>query len=411
MHRRTIATPAPTSARTFEEAFGEPLRRVLDLSTWSNGDDLAQVYERVATEVEAAVRQEARVRGPIRGDLFPRIGKGPGAPRGAGVYQATLEDLKRIHHGLLFTGGVEVCDATSYSHDTLPLTVTQLGVVLVAYNGRIGSWVQRLYRRDLREAPRDPLEEALQLLERRDNRGGINQPEERDDLTTLARRAIMTYAERAALLYHSAAPWRMGHGSPAPHELLTGAAVRLDLMIESTRMLEALICGHRKFVFVASEPSNRLLLTIGDALRPLEFAVVETLRDRVGRLVADTEYDVPTASDTTLPDGQRLSPREWIVRFRDEVASKVVVGVYRASELAPPQLFYAHVDHSHEAALVALADSVLQPHRGFPMLIDLADKVCATTFGAESLAGAIQRAYQRAGQPLRYLTERMTRHR
>ena len=41
--------------------------------------------------------------------------------------------------------------------------------------------------------------------------------------------------------------------------------------------------------------------------------------------------------------------------------------------LAPPQLFYAHEDHADIAALVALADSVLQEQRGFPLLIDLAD--------------------------------------
>ena len=61
--------------------------------------------------------------------------------------------------------------------------------------------------------------------------------------------------------------------------------------------------------------------------------------------------------------------------------------------------------------MIALADSVLQPHRGFPALIDLADKVCAITFGPESLAAPLQLAYTRAGAPLRYLSERVTRRR
>jgi hypothetical protein len=181
-------------------------------------------------------------------------------------------------------------------------------------------------------------------------------------------------------------------------------------MVEATKLLEELICVHKKFVFVPSEPAARLLLTIGDALQPLEFAVVETLREHISAIVERSEYYLPTASDTTIA-GRRLSPREWMARFRDEVASQVVVGVYRASELAPAQVFYAHVDHAHEAALIALADSVLQPHRGFPMLLDLADRVCSVTYGPESLAGPLQRAYTRAGAPLRYLSERMTRHR
>ena len=86
-----------------------------------------------------------------------------------------------------------------------------------------------------------------------------------------------------------------------------------------------------------------------------------------------------------------------------------MVDVYRASELAPAHLFYAHVDHAHEAALIALADSVLQPHRGFPMLIDVANAICSATFGSDTLAGPLQLAYTRAGAPLRYLSERMTR--
>ena len=84
-------------------------------------------------------------------------------------------------------------------------------------------------------------------------------------------------------------------------------------------------------------------------------------------------------------------------------------GVYRATPIAPAQVFYAHVDHVHEAAHIALADSTLQEHRGFPMLVTLADTVCTATFGTDSLVPQIQVAYTDAGAPLRYQTERQTR--
>jgi hypothetical protein len=77
--------------------------------------------------------------------------------------------------------------------------------------------------------------------------------------------------------------------------------------------------------------------------------------------------------------------------------------------MAPPQLFYAHRDHAHEAALIAMADSVMQEHRGFPMLVDLADTVCRSTFGADSFTASTQLAHAQAGEPFRYLTERQTR--
>jgi len=220
----------------------------------------------------------------------------------------------------------------------------------------------------------------------------------------------MTYAERAILLKRSHAPWLMGHGNPAAQELLSGAAGSIDLVIEATRVLEELICRHKKFVFVPSEPVDRVLLTIGDALGPLEYAIVRPLADQIAGFLASADYDLRTTSDTTV-DGRRLAPREWMARFRDEIADKVAVGVYRASEVAPARLFYAHVDHAHEAALIALADSLMQPHRGFPMLIDVAHHVCAATMGPDTLAGPIQAAYTRAGVPLRYVGERMTRDR
>jgi hypothetical protein len=97
--------------------------------------------------------------------------------------------------------------------------------------------------------------------------------------------------------------------------------------------------------------------------------------------------------------------------FKDDCGTKVVMGLYRASWLAPPQVFYAHEDHVHEAVLIAMADSVLQEHRGFPMLIDLADNMCKTMFGADHFEASIQLAYAAAGDPFSYLSERQTRRR
>ena len=46
---------------------------VLDIDSWRTGEDPGEMYERIAAEVEEAVRQEARVRDPIRSLVFPRI--------------------------------------------------------------------------------------------------------------------------------------------------------------------------------------------------------------------------------------------------------------------------------------------------------------------------------------------------
>ncbi len=401
--------PLPeVDADTFTAAFGESLQATLDLNTWQPGENLAALYDRLAAEVRAAVAQEQRVVEPFRRMVFPRLQKRHGAPPGAGVHTVSVEELERVHRGLLFNGAVEACDGTIQVHDALPLTVFQVGVGLVAYQGSESTWVQRLYRRDLRIALSDPAEEALQLLERRNQRGGLEALSTRDHLSQLARRAIMAYAERAILLRRATAPWRLGHGSPVPFELLTGSG-SLDLMVEATRLLEELICGHQRFVFVPSSPPQRLLLSIGQALRPLQYAIVQRLTEYLAPVFEHGVWRGRVTVDTTV-DGQRLSPEAWVRRFRDQVVSQVVVGVYRASAVAPPQLFYAHVDHAHVAARIALADSVLQEHRGFPLLLDMAHRLCATSFGRDTLYGPLDVAYTEAGAPLRYLSERTTRY-
>lgn len=405
-------TPRPqeyleVSPEEFRESFGEDLHQTLDLDTWMAGEDLAKAYERIAAEVRDAVAQEDTLCKYIRAEMFPRLGNYPGAPQGAGVYQAREANLQRIHRDLLFSGRVEACDGTRQVHDTLPVTIHQIGISLVSYQGNQGSWGHRLFRRDLRVSGGNPVAEMIELPERRDQRGGLNQPSKRDTLSDLAGRAIMGHVERAILLNRSTAAWRMGHGNPAPYELLTGSG-SLDLMIEATKVIRALVEGHQRFIFVTSEPSDRLTLSIGQALRPLEFAVVRSLKELSNRTVNEGHYRMKVTADTHW-DGQKLTPYEWIKRFRDVVAPQVVVGVYRATRLSTPQMFYAHADHFDIAAHIALADSILQEHRGFPMLIDLAHDKCSRTFGPDTLHSPVSTAYVDAGAPFRYLSERSSR--
>jgi hypothetical protein len=399
MEQEDVVLPSPViESYDFQAAFGEKLSDTLDLDTWMLGEDIVSAYGRLEQEVAEALAKENEYRQKIREVVFSRLRGAPGSPRNAGVYQANPADLERIHTGLLFNGGVEVCDGTRLVHDTVPLTITQIGVSLVSYNGQQGSWVHRLFRRDLRTRVSDPVQEVLDVLERREGReaqglGG-------DSLSVLARRGIMAYAERAILAQKSDAMWRMGHGSPAPYELLTGLwSSQRDRIKLSLDLIRWYVLEHRRFVFIPSAPRNRHWLTIGNALNPLEFAILQTL-------APDVQYMID-AGGYRDESGVRPAMQE----FCDEVAPYIVVGLYRVWEGSPPYLFYAHVDHAEMAAHIAMADSVLQEHRGFPMLIDLADTVCRTTLGMDSLMPSVQVAYSDAGHPFRYLGERETRQR
>ena len=381
------------SADTFSVAYGEPLDRTLDIDSWQTGGDLEGLYERLEREVRAAVEIENTQRETIRREIFPRLRNRPGAPRGAGCYRVTTSDLRRVHQALLFNGAVEACDGTSVEHDTLPVTITQIGICLVSYQGDQGSWSQRLFRRDLRASTGSALDDLLALLDNRAARGSVD-ADERGRLSDLARRGIMTYAERAILARKSTGVWRVGHGNPAPYELLTGSG-SMDLLDRAMEIIRELVLNHRKFLFVPSAPSDRRWLTLGQALYPLEFAILETITDRMLAIVNRGHYN--------------RQYRAKAENFCREIGPNVVLGVYRASAAAPAYLFFSHIDHACEAALIAMADSVLQEHRGFPMLIDLADAICRTTFGNDIFSNAVQMAYAHAGEPFRFLNERQTR--
>lgn len=393
----TLTKPKADFAE-FESAYDEKFSDTLDLDTWTLGEDVAAFLDRTEQEIAEAVERESAAAKYVREIVFPQISTTPGAPKNAGKYEARRSDLERVHRGLLFNGGVEACDGTRVVHDTLPLTITQIGVSLVSYNGQQGSWAHRLYRRDLRARMSDPVEEVLNLLHRREKRGGQGQEEEgKENISVLAGRGIMAWAERAILRDKSNAIWRMGHGHPAPYELLTNL---WSSNPESLRVPVELIqwyVNYKRFVFVPSAPSKRHWLTLGNALRPMEFIILQTLQPDLERLFETGNYRGETR--TVMRD------------FIHNVAPQIVVGMYRVWQGAPAYIFYAHVDYAELAAHIAMADSLLQEHRGFPMLIDLADTVCRTTFGLDSFNSSVQMAYADAGEPFRYLGERETRSR
>ena len=392
---------ATIGAGEFKDAFGEPIAATLDLASWSADANLQDLYQRLTREVRSAVDQERRIRQFVRDELFPVLPNRPGAPAEAGVYRATIEQVEQMHRKVLFPGRLETCDGTVVNHETLLLTVTQIGICLLSYQGDQLTLSQRLYRRDLRSTGDDPLAEAKELLRRRNERAASGVEDRRDTVSELARRGIMAYAERAVLLERSDARWRMGHGNPAPYELLTGSG-SMELLEAGARVVRDLVCDHRRFVFVPSAIKDRLLLTIGDALDPLEYAIVDTTTERMLKVVDAGHYE----------RSRRADGRNWGQFARDfatEVGPNVVLGTYRVSPTAPPRPFFAHPETVHEAVLVAMADSVLQEHRGFPLSIDLADSVCRAAFGIDVFAEAVRGAYADAGEPFRHLNERDTR--
>jgi hypothetical protein len=391
--------PTPITGEDFVRSFGEPLARTLDLGTWHVGSDLSRDLDRIEAEVRDATIREERLHRTIRGDLFPMLRTRKGAPPSAGHYaDVTRDELEAIHHGLLFNGGVEACDGAFHMHDTLALTLYQIGVTLVSYQGNRGTWSQRLFRRDLRQECSNPVDEVLAILERRGEKAARS-----EEMSTLIQKTLLGYAERAILVERSTAVWRVGHGNPVPYELLVGGG-NVELMEASLNALRRLIAGHKKFLFVAKEPRERDLLTVGHALAPWEFAVVKTLEHSLDHWLHQRRFSLG-AERSPLWDGKPLPAPDWIPKFIREIASQVVVGVFRATPLAPPHVFYAHADHVQVAARIAIADGMFQEETGVPLLLEMARKVGGAIFG-ESLDSLAESAYAAIGAPQRYRPHR-----
>src|SRR5262245_59867162 len=149
----------------YRDGFGEELSETLNVDKWRTGRDLAAEYSRMEAEVRAAVEREDELHRRLRERIHPYLAWAPGAPKGAGVHKVSVEELEEVHRGLLFNGGVECCDGNSHVHDTLALTIFQIGVSLVSYRGDQGTWYQRLFRRDLHLSHGDPVEETLDILQ------------------------------------------------------------------------------------------------------------------------------------------------------------------------------------------------------------------------------------------------------
>ncbi len=254
----------PISAATFEEHFDEDILQTLNLDTWRLGNDLDAEYRRMECEVEEAQRSETEKEKQIRDEFFPRLAKLSNMPKNAGKHTVDTDDIAAVHRGLLFNGGVEACDGTIQIHDTLPLTIYQIGICMVSYRGDQGTWGQRLFRRDLRQKGAN-VDDWIDFLERRARRDSSTQFPGQDQLGELVQKAILDFGERAILLGRSQAVWRLGHGNPLTYELLTGGG-NLELMVQATHVLREFVENHQKFVFVAGEPRETLFRTIGRAL-------------------------------------------------------------------------------------------------------------------------------------------------
>ncbi|MER8417900.1 hypothetical protein NKJ81_20315 [Mesorhizobium sp. M0018] len=380
------AKSAPRAAgsaagRSYEDATGERIEDTLDIDNWDPAHRMAEQFDRLQREIIAAQVREMETRRDIREQAFPLIARREGAPRDAGVHEVELGELRTVQQHLLFSGHVQAVDGASVVHQTLPMTIFQTAIALATYLGDHGTWGHRVFQKDVKVSGRTALDRTLALLAQRK----AAEDAEEAGLSDMLRRGLMANAELAVMARKAEAPWRMGHGHPLPKELLTGAGMP-ELIELSVPLFRELLLDHQRFVYVPRGSNDRLLRTIGDALLPLEYAIVDDLNSYMHGVITQGHYGT----------GRFQKALRMLEGFQADASGKLVAGVFRVSPHSSSQVFYAHTAHASEAAIVAMADAVLVEARGYPMLLDLAGGICREMFPSDAIfkpAAAVMTQY------------------
>ena len=262
--------------RELDESLAKQFAAALDLSTWTSGEHLGGLSARLEREVEIAAKYESEMGPKVLALLRDHLPAAPDRSAESGIYDLSPDIVEAACRNVLFNGNVEACDGTRIVVHTLPVTVVQIGICLTSYvgTGDGGSIVQRLYRHDITRRSDDAEAQVRDFISQRARRSRRSWNELGDDgqpmsLSDMLCRALMIYGERAMLADRSDRPWRLGHGSPMPHEMLVGAG-REELTWASLDTLRRLLEGHKKFIFVPTEISDQAVRTIANALRPLQ---------------------------------------------------------------------------------------------------------------------------------------------
>jgi len=364
-------------------ALGQSVATALDLEGWQEGTALEETLTRVRAAIERSIRDECRLRETIRSNILAKLHEFPAAPAAAGVYHVSDAELRAARRSRLLSGEATACEGVSTGHDSLTATVVGIGVCLVRYDGLINSWRSNFFRHDYDSRVADPIANLKSLLDRRSKRNSPGPPasnEDADPIHALLRRGFMAAAERRALLEKASTRWRIGGGVPAPLELITGSG-SMELIDLALPMLDELLLKNTRWVFVPSSLSRRAWLTVANALESQEVAIFQNGRPMLDEIIEAATY---------APGYRRK-----VERFASRLGENTVIGAFRATRYAPSQLFVAHADQAVEAGVLAMADASLQPHRGTPLLLELARLGAATGLGTEAFQGIIEASYAR----------------
>jgi hypothetical protein len=317
---------------------------------WRSFEDHCMI---VGAELDRDVVQLARENAKIRAEARTLLQEDPNFT----IVQTSPADLAWAEEQL-FAGAVCAIDGTHAIYPMLSGVRCQIGVAATCYTNKRTDGVVFISEQQISAQDTN----VLGILERRKKTGTV--------ISRLVVRAIMFYMEREkALERHEA--WILFNGPLVPYELRTGLG-RFQAIDPCLSVCEKVL-DRETVVGVIADTQDEELISLGLALNPGEYV-------RIRSYAEDLELYLETS-------GLRGNQRRRMQEFNERYARQIEVGLYRAGRRA--YIFHAHVDHFCEAAKIVMRDSMFQPLRSYPLLIDYADALCAKLLPASQFTRMI----------------------
>jgi len=253
---------------------------------------------------------------------------------------------------LLYDGKVSGIDGTLALYPTPTGYKCRIGVVSINYSGERIEKVVYISDENLVDRDLDKIEDLFENIE------GIVR------FSPLLYKSIMLYKEREIAL-NDKGVWRLVHGPLIPLELRLSRLGVEGVLETNLELAEKLIKdGH--IIGVLSSSSRLRLLNIGYLLKPGEYMYIG---------------DIGRIWEVEMSRGGRSS---LLQDFIKSYGDKVSIGLFKTYRKA--YIFEACKEFFDEAGHLVMADSIPNKFRGFPFLLDYADRICRSILSSEEFS-------------------------
>lgn len=268
------------------------------------------------------------------------------------IKKVSDKDLKTAED-LLFNNQVCAADGT---YTSVGLSTTgikgQIGIVTTSYINKRTDYVSHFFE-PLLSVTKGSFEEVLEAKRSMDD----------DAISPSHIRAIMLYMERKKVLERSE-PWKLLNGDVFPYDIRTGQGRLRGL--KSCLDLGRELLKNEFVIAVSASSKDYVLNTLALGLDQLEYVDVKSYKDELVDFLSNAHFN----------DGDMKMSQDFANTYGDCFR----VGIYKAKKR--PYIFYCHKDSFDMAAAIIMRDSLFQPTRGYPLLIDYADSICTRLISA-----------------------------